>query len=150
MDTFCATSVTAIALSITGDQDRMDERTPFGLLTGPNQCALCCPALMATVCRAALNVAVTLATLLTSSSSHRITGSGYHATKDVSSYHLSWKTKSVCATGGIQSHSYLLSKWHSSHLPHSKCTMGDFITQSPMRTLLSQQRGWLTGQGKVN
>lgn len=41
VDTFCATNVTAIALSITGDQDRMDERTPFGLQTGPNQCAVC-------------------------------------------------------------------------------------------------------------
>lgn len=41
MDTFCATNVTAIALSITGAQDRMDERTPFGLQTGPNQCAVC-------------------------------------------------------------------------------------------------------------
>lgn len=41
MDTFCATSVTAIALSITGAQDRMDERTPFTLQTGPNQCAVC-------------------------------------------------------------------------------------------------------------
>lgn len=60
-------------------------------------CCLCCPALMATVCRAALNVAVTLTTLLTSPSSHRITGSGYHATKDVSSYHLSWKNQvSLC------------------------------------------------------